>query len=356
MTFQWSSPRVSLLIVSLVLALIAAGGAYAQSPTQNGQQPSPVQRVPSGVILVKGAWASASDTVTPLPEGGEVTHNVYQNSYFRLSYSLARDWVKKYDGPPPSDSGYYVLAQVEPGDTFKGAVRGSIMITAADLFFTPTGATSALQLITSTRDNLRADYKVSRAPTQITLGGHSFVRFDYFSPVAGLYWYVLATQIRCHTVQFVFSSRDVRLLDQLLKDVATQMKIPEEVELTRGTGGGDVPVCIKDYASPENLVERVDPILADRRFNPIPVRVIIDTEGRIKHIHFLSAFPEQSQAITDALRQWKFKPYLRDGRPVEVETGILFGRAAGINSQPYQTAARDAPVSSAAGRDQRHSF
>jgi hypothetical protein len=25
--------------------------------------------------------------------------------------------------------------------------------------------------------------------------------------------------------------------------------------------------------------------------------------------------------------QWRFKPYLRDGEPVEVETGLLFGRS-----------------------------
>jgi len=42
-------------------------------------------------------------------------------------------------------------------------------------------------------------------------------------------------------------------------------------------------------------------------------------------MHFLSAFPDQSKAIADALSQWRFRPYLREGRPVEVETGIMFG-------------------------------
>jgi hypothetical protein len=57
------------------------------------------------------------------------------------------------------------------------------------------------------------------------------------------------------------------------------------------------------------------------------VRIIIDKKGNVKHIHFLSAFPDQAKAITDALNQWKFKPYVRDGVPAEVETGIMFGRA-----------------------------
>jgi hypothetical protein len=85
-------------------------------------------------------------------------------------------------------------------------------------------------------------------------------------------------------------------------------------------------LCIKDYASEENVIARVDPIFTEHRFNSVPVRVIIDREGRVKHIHFLSAFPDQTKAISDALGQWKFKPYLREGKPVEVETGLVFGR------------------------------
>ena len=92
-------------------------------------------------------------------------------------------------------------------------------------------------------------------------------------------------------------------------------------------GGGAVPVCVKDYARDENVIARVDPVFTERTFNPVPVRIIIDKAGKVKHIHFLSAFPDQARAITDALRQWKFKPYLRNRQPVEVETGIMFGRA-----------------------------
>jgi hypothetical protein len=45
----------------------------------------------------------------------------------------------------------------------------------------------------------------------------------------------------------------------------------------------------------------------------------------VKHVHLISAFAEQSAGITEALLKWRFKPYLRNGEPVEIETGILFG-------------------------------
>ena len=91
---------------------------------------------------------------------------------------------------------------------------------------------------------------------------------------------------------------------------------------------GSAPVCLKDLATPDTVLEREDPVYTESRFNPVPVRIVIDKEGRVKHIHFLSAFPEQAKSIGDALLQWRFRPYLLGGQPVEVETGLLFGRAA----------------------------
>jgi hypothetical protein len=316
--------RFPVLLGFFLLALVPArvapqsGGDFSNSPE--------AKKLPSGTILVKGAWPSASDSVTPVPEGGSVIKNVYDNKYFGLIYSLSADWTEKYSGPPPSDSGYYVLAQIRPADTFKGPSRATILIAAQDLFFTLTPAGNALELINFSKDNLNADYQVEQPPALVRIANHSFVRFDYGSPVHGLHWYILATQIRCHMVQFVFTSRDAKLVESLIREM-NDMKLPEEAGPASGNGGGDVPVCIKDYASGENVIERAEPVFTERRFNPVPVRIIIDKEGKVKHVHFLSAFPDQAKAISDALLQWRFKPYLREGRPVEVETGILFGRA-----------------------------
>jgi hypothetical protein len=312
-----------LLVVSTSLLARAHGTPQSGGDFANNPQ---AKKLPTGIILVKGAWSSASDSVTPLPENGKVANSVYTNRYFGLTYPLSPDWTEKYSGPPPSDSGFYVLAQIRPAETFKGTGRGSILIAAQDLFFTLTPVRNALELIYYNKDGLNADYKVEQPPTPVTIANHSFVRYDYGSPVAEIHWHVLATQIRCHMVQFVFTSRDTKLAEGLIEEM-NKMSLPAEAGLASGTGGSDVPVCIKDYASGENVMERIDPVFAERRFNPVPVRIIIDKEGKVKHIHFLSAYPDQAKAITDSLFQWRFKPHLRDGKPVEVETGIMFGHA-----------------------------
>ena len=337
--------RFSLALV-LLWVVPQARGQGAQPPTpKNGGDFSdnvqPENKVPAGVILVKGAWSSASDSVTPLPEGGTVTNNVSSNSYFGMSYALPADWSEKYKGPPPSDSGRYVLAQISPAETFKGPDRGTVLITAQDLFFTPLPTANAAALINYSKDHLQADYKVEMPPTPTKIAGRSFSFFAYWSPAAQLHWYVFATEIRCHAVEIVLTSRDTKLLETLTLDL-NKMKLPAEASPTAETDGGGVPVCIKDYARDENLLARVDPIFTEHRFNPVPVRIIIDKEGKVKHIHFLSAFPDQTKIITDALKQWKFKPYRREGRAVEVETGILFGSVAHRTTFPLQGTASPA--------------
>ena len=313
-----------------LLALLAPCLAGAQTPkTQplppNGgdfaPNPTVLNKVPQGVILVKGAWYSASDSVTPTPEGGAVDNGVFTDQYFGMSYKLPPEWEEKYKGPPPSDSGRYVLAQLRPIDSFKGA-RANVLVTAQDMFFTPLPANNALELINYSKNHLQADNKVEMTPSPTKIAGRPFTFFAYWSPIAELHWYVMATEIRCHTVEMVLSSRDTKLLESLVLDL-NRMKMPAEGAPTSPAGD---PVCLKDYARDENMITRVEPIFSEHRFNSVPVRIIIDKQGNIKHIHFLSAFPDQEKAITDAMHQWKFKPYLQNGKPVEVETGIMFGR------------------------------
>jgi hypothetical protein len=324
---------VKLKFASAVLVLIfgasllaVAQDASADGPQQGGDfssNPNPI-KVPQDVILVKGAVPSASDASTPVPEAAMITEKAFLDAYFGMAYQLPAGWSQKYVGPPPSDSGYYVLAQIEPGKAFKGDAPGTILISAQDLFFSLSAAKNAVELINFRKSRLSPDYKVERPPTEVMIANHSFIRMDYMSPVAELHWYTLATQIRCHEVEFLLTSRDPALLERLVQSM-NQMVLPEQTGPATGRGGGDLPVCVKDYASGENVMNRVNPVFAEQKFNPIPVRLVIDKNGRVKHVHVISAFSEQSKTITDALLQWEFRPYRLNGKPVEVETGILFG-------------------------------
>ena len=49
---------------------------------------------------------------------------------------------------------------------------------------------------------------------------------------------------------------------------------------------------------------------------------VISTTGDIKHLHFVSGPPVLSTAAMNAVKQWKYRPYMLNGKPVEVDTQV----------------------------------
>jgi len=321
--FRQVAATLTMLVLCASVRLVAQDSAPQSTSTQSGDfaiENPLAKKLPTDVILVKGAAPGSNDPSIPVPEAGSIADTVYSNKYFSLSYSLPPGFAQKFTGPPPSDSGYYVLTQLEPTPQFEAAAAGSVLVSAQDLFFGLTPANSPLELINFRRDNLGPDFKIEKQPTEVKLGNHSFIRFDYMSPAAELHWYTLATEVRCHAVVFQFTSRDPELLESMVRQMDHAGLLGNSEP-----GASAAPVCIRNYATGDNVLERVEPVFTDHKFNRIPIRIIIDKYGKVKHIHVISAFPSQIKAINDALAHWEFRPYRMNGRAVEVETGIMFG-------------------------------
>jgi hypothetical protein len=256
----------------------------------------------------------------PVPEGGLLAGGAYRSDYFGFSYSLPRGWEQTFAGPPPSDTGHYFLAEFVRRDQPTGSGEGSILITAADQFFASRELDTPRHMIDIMKARLEPVYQLEAAPEEVKLGNRTFVRLQYQSRAAELHWRVLAAEIRCHIVEFIFTSRDTRLLDALVQSM-NGMQVPTT---TSPLNPSEVPVCIQDYATSPNLDRKVDPAFAGPRFTNIPTRIIIDQNGTVKQVHVISAFPAQAEAVKAALAQWKFKPSVENGRPREVETGLMF--------------------------------
>jgi hypothetical protein len=140
-----------------------------------------------------------------------------------------------------------------------------------------------------------------------------FARFDYNG--VGLYHSVLATEIRCHMLVFSFTSTSPTGI-QTLADTLNRMSFPSPHAVE--------PVCIRDYVTPLHLLHRVNPEMTGPRFAGVPVRIVINAQGKVEHVHPIGGFPEQTKSTVGALSQWVFKPYEVNGKPVAVETGLLF--------------------------------
>ena len=76
-----------------------------------------------------------------------------------------------------------------------------------------------------------------------------------------------------------------------------------------------------------NLIHRVQPqypqLARQARIQGVVLLgAIINTDGRIVDLKVLSGHPLLVQAAIEAVRQWRYRPYLLNDQPVEVETQV----------------------------------
>jgi TonB family protein len=75
------------------------------------------------------------------------------------------------------------------------------------------------------------------------------------------------------------------------------------------------------------LVERVAPKYPEQAREehiqgPVIMNALVGTDGAVRELKVISGDPRLAKAATDAVRQWRFQPHRRNGRPVEFETRI----------------------------------
>ena len=244
------------------------------------------------------------------PEDGQVVNGVYVSEYLDLSYRLPRGWTAGLPGPAPSQSGYYVLGTwISQGDP-----AGAILVSAQDMFFADKSGDDVKAMAVDFRQVMSSvdGMTIDREPAEVTIGGRAGYRVD-FSGV-GLYRSMFAIEIRCHIVTFNLTTRDPALLERFARS------LDQDVQSKSGRAA---PKCVRDHAVADNFIQRVEPADTGAKAAAIPVRIVVTKDGSVRDVHVIRATMTQKRSIEEALRQWKLKPYLNQGRAVEVETGVL---------------------------------
>jgi protein TonB len=99
------------------------------------------------------------------------------------------------------------------------------------------------------------------------------------------------------------------------------------------------PVAVPKVATPQRVrvSQGVSAGLLVRKVNPnypplarqariqgqVILRAVISKDGSIEGLTLVSGHPMLAPAAIDAVKQWKYKPYLLNGEPVEVDTEVL---------------------------------
>lgn len=305
-----------------VSSVLGLGGIWIEQaalsdPIAPAAAQAPV-RLPSG--SARPAKDTATDSLYPDPESGSVVGGAYANAYFGLSVPLPPGWTEGLAGPPPSPRGLYVLSSMDGTK----ASRATLLIVAQDLFFSAKPFANSADLAADFRAGLARipDLTIDQRPAAMTIGGHAFLRLDYHA--GGLYRGWLATELRCHVVSFNITATDRATVDHVA-DLLQAMSLPAQSETATDAGRArTMPACIKDYVTAQTTIHRVEPGQVDLNGRTVPVRITISTDGKVEHVHVISATPAQRQAIEQVLTGWEMKPLELEGQPVEVETGLTF--------------------------------
>jgi protein TonB len=71
--------------------------------------------------------------------------------------------------------------------------------------------------------------------------------------------------------------------------------------------------------------------IASHTQGPVTLRALISKEGNIESLQLVSGHPLLARSALDAVRQWRYRPYILNGEPVEVETQITVNFIFGNN-------------------------
>lgn len=94
-----------------------------------------------------------------------------------------------------------------------------------------------------------------------------------------------------------------------------QYEIPKRLVVSQGVSQGML----------QSQVDPVYPTIAVRARvqGQVTLRAVITAQGMIESLHVIEGHPMLVGAAMDAVKQWRYKPYMLDGQPVEVETTVF---------------------------------
>lgn len=93
-----------------------------------------------------------------------------------------------------------------------------------------------------------------------------------------------------------------------------KMKTPERVRVSQGVVSGLKIREVKPVYPPIAKTARVQ--------GNVVLQAEISKEGTIQNLRVLSGPPLLIQSALDAVKQWRYRPYVLNGEPVEVETTV----------------------------------
>jgi TonB family protein len=312
------------------------------------------------VILAHAlAWAQQPSNGLPATlayEAGSITSNVYTNECFGFSLPFPEGWQPNTQivgaaGKAKHTPGQLVLLML---DQHKGGSFGNrIVLTAPDA--TSPAPTAQEFVSNSVQGQISIDREhreLVRDTYSVDYGGKQFFRADYKQIVGGrtLYLASVYTKFRGHYIGETLIAESPEGLEQAassLEHISFREDEPisrcvmigdDSLNSTRVIGGVTVAqpstagqplrTSVSEGVAAGLLIKKVEPRYPDdarmaRIQGTVVLNAVIGKTGDVEELTLASGHPMLAPAAIEAVKKWKYKPYLLEGEPVTVITQVV---------------------------------
>jgi protein TonB len=292
------------------------------------------------------------ETARPPAPLGSFRHDTYCNEYFGLTYPLSRDWVreteamrKKIADGGGSQGAYILLGTVYiPEHAEPSQVDSSFTLLALDRF----GDGNCRQYLEAVAANQqsRKTAQLKNSISPFSIAGRDFVRADFEYRDGPRYRSLICTVAKDYFLLWNIAGATknavetgVSTLNSLTPPpAANPASLPvssanapptaEAAQSPQPQSGPPQKVKVNQGVSTGFLLNQVTPVYpAAARQAHIEGSVILGVEisktGDITDVEVLEGPIDLVVSAVNAVRQWKYRPYLLLGDPVAVQTQIV---------------------------------
>jgi len=291
----------------------------------------------------------------PAFENGAIADGVYSNECFGFALPIPAGWevdVTAGGKARHRSDGSLVLLFLRQ----QGKLPGRILLSARNATdhtgnaqdFVSDTVRSQINSPTEKRELVRYTFAVD-------YGGRHFFRSDYKTFLPGnvaLYLGFVYTEFRGYFIGEILAAASPEGLDQAansLQQIAFREDEPKSKCVMSGDTGLNISgvlggglssnppqtdtaqaqrVRVPQAVSNGLLVTKVQPRYPEdakraRIQGQVVLGALIDKNGGVEELTLVSGHPMLAPAAIEAVKQWKYKPFLLNGQPVKVETQIL---------------------------------
>ncbi len=295
------------------------------------------------------AWAQqpgngSSNTLTF--ENGTIANGIYSNECFGISLPIPAGWEVNDEvtaggkARHRSDKSLVLLflhQQGKPGGIILSAWDSAGHSDSAQDFVSD-AVHAQIKLATEQR-------KLVRDTSAVDYGGRHFFRSDYKALMRDstpLYLAYVYTGFREYFIGETLASASPEGLDEAANSLERISFQEDQVNHKCVMGPDDATtslVRLEQGVSTGLLIKKVLPdypplARVSRIQGQVVLKAWIDKNGNIENLTLVSGHPMLAPAAIEAVKQWKYKPYLQNGQPVKVETQIVVNFLLGATGRP----------------------